>query len=174
MSETTIAAAPLRPPMRPPSRPAPAANDSAALAAKRADEILAGLDESVDTDGYRFAAPPPPEGWDYEWKRKLTMGQPDAVYMAECQRLGWQPVPLARHRHMMPPDWSGGETIERDGMLLMERPLVVSERFKQREIDKAKAQLDMNRSNVAQAAPNSFDRRVNHYRTTVETIPVPD
>ena len=69
----------------------------------------------------KFWAPPPPDGWDYQWKRRSVYNQEDPAYQVELARQGWEAVPLSRHSEMMPRGWSG-QTIEVEGMTLMERP----------------------------------------------------
>lgn len=94
--------------------------DPRARAARRAAEVrghLGDMDDGVD----EFPLPPAPDGWTYEWKRKSVMGQEDPAHMTDLYRKGWEPVPASRHPEMMP-SGSTFESIERKGMVLMERP----------------------------------------------------
>lgn len=100
-------------------RPAPRSEDPRELAAKRAAEIRnngSEFDDGVD----EFACPPAPDGWTYEWKRKSSMNQEDHSNMLLVKRAGWTPVPVERHPEMMHIGAEG--SIERKGMILMERP----------------------------------------------------
>ena len=122
--------------VRPDPRPAMAKEeDPRDRAARRAAEIrghLGSMDDGVD----EFAAPEPPPGWSYEWKRKLTLGAEEPSHMVALTRMGWEPVPASRHPEMMP---SGGNYvhIERKGMILMERPKELVDEA--REIERRRA-----------------------------------
>ena len=109
-------------------------SDPRASAAKRAQEILGnigGADEGQDS----FRTPPAPDGWTYEWKRNTLVNQEDPAYMTSLIRTGWEPVPAKRHPEMMP--IGATKSIERKGMILMERPAEVTRQFE--EADKRRA-----------------------------------
>lgn len=107
---------------------------------KRAAEILSEGVNFEDTAD-EFYAPKPPAGWSYEWKRKSTMNQEDQTHMNHCLRTGWTPVPTSRHPEMMGAGTKGDTAIERKGMILMERPLKITEHVRQNEERKAFAEI---------------------------------
>jgi hypothetical protein len=119
-------------------------DDSLSRAAKRVAELrghLGTLDEGQD----EFFVDPSmvPEGWSYEWKRHLLLGAEDPSYNVSLAREGWEPVPVnrdAKHRAMMPMNWSGAH-IERKGMILMERPAEIVEEMRLLEKRKARDQV---------------------------------
>jgi hypothetical protein len=74
----------------------------------------------------KFWAPPAPAGWTYEWKVRTVMNEEMSSYIVELARNGWEAVPLSRHPEMMPQGWQGN-TIEVEGLVLMERPSVLTE-----------------------------------------------
>jgi hypothetical protein len=124
---------------RPPLRPAMREEDPRASAARRAAEIrghLGDLDEGTD----QFALPPSPDGWTYEWKRKSTLGAEDHAHILALKRMGWTEVPADRHPDAMP-DQGRYSTIERKGMILMERPTVITEELRALELKKARNQV---------------------------------
>lgn len=106
-------------------------------AKRRAAEIRGdgGLDFSDNVD--EFNSPNPPDGWSYEWKRKMTMNQEDITNMNHCLRTGWTPVPISRHPEMMQAGAVG--VVERKGMVLMERPSEITEEVQRSEARKARA-----------------------------------
>lgn len=113
--------------------------DPRAAAAKRAAEIrghIGSLDDGTD----EFVAPVPPEGWSYEWKRKTILGQEDPAHQVHLARTGWEPVETARHPEMMPGKGTH-PTIERKGMILMQRPSVITEEVRQIELSRARNQV---------------------------------
>lgn len=127
-----------RPPMRPEFDTVE--EDPRERARRRAAEVRehlgGGFDEGLD----EFRAPPPPDGWHYEWKRHMILGWEDSTYQVELRRLGWEPVPVKRHPEMMP-DNTKSNYIERKGMILMERPLELVEEA--RAIERRRAALQV-------------------------------
>jgi hypothetical protein len=161
--------------MRPPMRE----EDPRTRAARRAEEIrnhTGGLDDGTD-DFYIDPRDIPP-GWSYEWKRKTVLGQEDPAYMVSLARKGWEPVPASRHPHMMPEGWTATATIERKGLILMERPLELTE--EQREIDRRAAinQVRQKEQQLAAAPAGTFDRNnkdssLVKVKKSYESIPIP-
>ena len=84
----------------------------------RAEARIREIRESIPDGGAardKFYAPPPPDGWDYQWKLKSVMGQDDTDRIRQNEMNGWEPVPLSRHPELMPRDWKGN-TIEVGGL----------------------------------------------------------
>lgn len=99
----------------------------------------------------RFALPMDeiPEGSTYEWKRFSVHGQEDPFYIAHQRQQGWEPVDPKRHPNWLPEGYQGN-TIIKDGLLLMERPIELTmeardetRKASRRQIDDQKAQLGM-------------------------------
>ena len=98
---------------RPPLRREMRDEDPRARAAARAAAIrehIGDIDEG--TDEFYIPAEVIPEGWNYEWKRRLLMGAEDPAYQVQLARNGWEPVPASRHPEMMP-STGNYQTIER-------------------------------------------------------------
>jgi hypothetical protein len=115
-------------------------DDPMARASRRAAELrghVGSFDEGVD----KFATPPAPPGWTYEWKRRLVMGFEDHSYMSSLVRMGWEPVPSSRHPEMMPKGYEG--SIEREGQILMERPEEITKEIRDLELKKARQQVNI-------------------------------
>lgn len=111
-------------------------SSSLARAEARAREIRGNMpDGGAARD--KFWAPPPPDGWDYQWKMRTCMGEEFHSYQVELARNGWEPVPLNRHPELMPQGWSG-ETIEVEGLVLMERPKVFTDEAREMEARSAR------------------------------------
>lgn len=126
-------------------------------AARRAAEIkghIGTLDEG--TDDFYIPQEFIPDGWTYEWKRKTVLGQEDPAYTVQLARMGWETVPADRHPAMMP---SGNyESIERKGMVLMERPKVITDEARSIEYKKARQQVKHKEQQLTQAPDGQFDR----------------
>jgi hypothetical protein len=133
-------------------------DDSLARAKARAAELRS--EGTYDEDqGDKFYIDPAiiPPGWSYEWRVHSVFGKVDTSYQIELAQKGWQPVPASRHPQLMPAGYGGG-TIDREGQVLMERPLEITEEAKARERGKARKQMRDKEEQLAGAPPGTFDR----------------
>lgn len=169
-------------PERPALRADPKAESPRERAARRAAEIkkhLGGLDEGTD----EFYIPPDiiPDGWTYEWKRHMIFNQEDPSYTVSLARDGWEPVPVDRcptHRAMMPENWKKG-TIERKGMMLMERPREITEEVRRMDLMRARNQVRVKEQQLAATPegtlPRDADSRVRpRINKSYESMPIPE
>jgi hypothetical protein len=146
----------------------------------RAEARIRELRESIPDGGEnrdKYWAPAPPDGWDYQWKRRTVYNQEDPAYAVNLARTGWTSVPASRHPTMMPVGWKG-ETIERDGMVLMERPAIVTDRFREGDLRRAKAQVRHKEEQLGAAPQGQFPRDAHpNVRPKIgksyESIPIP-
>ena len=166
-----------RPDLRQDLRASMREEDPRARAARRAAEVrnnIGSLDEGMD-DFYIDQGIVPP-GWSYEWKRKTVMNQEDPAYQVQLQRTGWDPVPASRHPSYMP-DGGRYSTIERKGMVLMERPLELTEEAKNVELRKARNQVRHKEAQLNSAPDGQFGRDHDQVKPRIgksyEAIPVP-
>lgn len=144
-----------------PALRAPMREDSLERARKRAAELrghLGEVEEGVD----KFYIPPDmvPDGWVYEWKRRSTAGLEDPAYQVQLARAGWEAVPVdrdAQHRAQMPLNWQG-KTIERDGMVLMERPREIVEEARRIEQNRARNQVRAKEAQIAGTPDGTLTR----------------
>lgn len=165
-------------PIERPSMRAEMREESPAERAKRrAAEIrghLNGIDEG--TDEFYIDPSMIPDGWAYEWKRRLLLGAEDPSHNVALYRMGWEPVPVSRHPEMMPRDWAG-QTIERKGMILMERPLELVEEARQIERRKAVNQVRDKEAQIAGTPDGTLTRDHAQARPSIkkgyEPIPIP-
>ena len=166
-----------RPELRPDLRPVLREEDPRTRAARRAAEVrnhIGNMDEGPD-DFYIDAHLIPP-GWTYEWKRKTVFGQEDPAYQVQLARTGWEPVPAHRHRSYMP-DGSKSATIERKGMILMERPLELTEEARAIELRKARNQVRQKEAQLNSAPDGQFGREHSQVKPKIsksyEAMPIP-
>ena len=140
------------------TRPSMREDDPRERAKKRAAQIREQRGDIGDEDGVNeFWAPDAPAGWTYEWKRRLSAGQEDPTHMVELLRDGWEAVPTSRHPEMMPGD-GNYPTIERKGMILMERPTELVKEAKERERRKAVGQVKAKEAQLAGTPEGTFTR----------------
>ena len=151
--------------------------DSRARAARRAAEIrghIGDMDQGMD----EFFVDPSiiPEGWTYEWKRLSILGQEDATHQIHLARMGWEAVPARRHPGMMPSSWTKG-TIERKGMILMERPTEVVEEARRIQNKAAKDQVRAKEAQIAGTPDGTMTRDHAMARPKInksfEAVPIP-
>ena len=142
-------------------------------AKKRLLEIREGMPDGGENRD-KFWAPLPPSGWDYQWKRKLIYGMEDPSYQVELARNGWDPVPLSRHPEMMPKGWTG-TTIEVDGQVLMERPMVLTQEARLRESRAARESVLTKEAQLRDTRKGDLGKReVNAFSKSREAIAIPD
>lgn len=146
--------------------------ESLARAEARIRELRTSMPEGVHVRD-RYEAPEPPPGFDYQWKVRLVMGEEMINRINEAAHNGWEPVPLSRHPHMMPKGWKG-ETIEIDGLVLMERPMIFTEEARASEQRAAReAVLTKEQQLRSGRAGDLGPREVHRFSKTRSAIAVP-
>jgi len=167
-------------PSRPEMRPTMREEDPRARAARRAAELRDHHNGDMDDGVDEFYVDPAdiPEGWSYEWKRRTVLGAEDPAYQVALARAGWEPVPTSRHPSYMP---MGGDYpfIERKGMILMERPLEITEDARNAELRKARMQVRQKEAQLNSSESGHFERTnkdqsLVKVKKSYESIPVPD
>lgn len=160
MTETAVETAP-REPIRQPLRD----EDQRAAAAARAASIWDQVADVADgVDEFFFDPRDIPDGWTYEWKRDKVMNAEDPAYKVQLQRTGWEPVPAGRHPQMMPAGYKGF-TIERKGMILMQRPKVITDHFRERDNRNARGQVLAKEQQLSAAPAGQFERNAPKVKT---------
>lgn len=152
--------------------------DSHARAARRVAELEAhwGGDDYDSVDKFYIDPRIIPDGWGYEWKTLTVLGAENPGYQVSIAQSGWEPVPASRHPEMMPTGYTGG-TIDRDGMRLFERPSVIIEKAKARELRKARQQVSQKEEQITGAPAGQNSPFGKHPQTGIrrsyEAIPIP-
>lgn len=164
--ETVSIRQPMRAEMREP--------DPRSAAAKRAQEILENIGQA-DEGQDDFRTPKAPDGWTYEWKRNTLFNQEDPAYMTSLLRTGWEAVPAKRHPEMMP--IGAMKSIERKGMILMERPAEVTRKFEEADRRRARLQMRAKEEQLGSAPQGQFGRdhaqAAPKINKSYEPLPVP-
>lgn len=147
--------------IRPPMRPDANATEQTPRerAAARAAE-LRGHDRDLNDDGtdeFFIDQDIIPEGWSYEWKTRAILGAEDPAHQVALARKGWESVPSRRHPELMPMGYKGGE-ITRKGMVLMERPLEITQEARNAELRKARMQMRDKEAQLTNAKGGEFER----------------
>jgi hypothetical protein len=156
-------------------------DDSRARAARRAAQLRehqGDLEEGPDK--YYIDPRMIPDGWSYEWKTQTVLGQENPSYQVSLARKGWEAVPRTRHPEMMPANFKGAH-IERDGQILMERPLELTNEAKARDLRNARDQVRQKEAQLhgAPAGEQSPFANTNkgtplvHVTKSYEPMPIP-
>jgi hypothetical protein len=149
-------------------------------AARRAAE-LRGHDTDLGddyNDEYYIELGIIPDGWSYEWKTRTVLGAEDPAHQVALARKGWESVPASRHPELMPIGYTGAE-ITRKGMVLMERPLEITQEAQRRLLLAARTQMRDKEAQLTQAKSNEFDRTnkgdpLVKINKKYEAIPIPE
>ena len=143
----------------------------------RAEARIRELRESMPDGGEnrdKYWAPQPPDGWDYQFKRRTVYNQEDPAYQVELARNGWEPVPLSRHPEMMPKGWTGN-TIEVEGLVLMERPMVFTQEARRREQLTAREAVLAKEAQLKSSREGDLgERQVHRFKKSLAPIPIPE
>ena len=168
----------LRPEMRPPV----AAEESPRDRAARRTAELRGHDVDVGDDGtneFYIELGIIPDGWSYEWKTRRVLGAEDPAHEVALARRGWEVVPVSRHPELMPIGYKGAD-ITRKGMVLMERPLEITQEAQRKALLAARTQMRDKEAQLAQPSRNNEFDRTNKGDPLVkiskkyEAIPIPE
>jgi hypothetical protein len=129
-------------------------------AAKRAAELRDhwGAEFSANSDRFWFDPKIVPDGWSYEYRMLTVLGREDPSYQVELAYAGWEPVPASRHPELMPKGYTG-QTIDKDGMRLMERPLVITEAARKRDHSTAIQQVKDKEAQLSGSKTGEFERK---------------
>lgn len=165
--------------VRPNVRPAMVKEeDPRARAERRAAELRGHSDTDSGTDEFFVEPGIIPDGWSYEWKTKTVLGAEDPAHQVALQRKGWEVVPATRHPEMMPLGYTG-VPITRKGMILMERPLSITEEARSAENRRARLQVRAKEEQLSAAKPGEFERsnkgnEMTKIKKGYEAMPIPE
>ena len=95
---------------------------------------------TVNEDMFYIPLDQIPEGSSYEWKRFSVSGQEDPYYIAQMREQGWEPVDPKRHPTWVPPGYDKPSIIK-GGMILMERPMELTNEARAEQRQLAKRQV---------------------------------
>lgn len=146
--------------MRPTMRPEATTGESPRERAARRVAELRGHDTDLGDDGndeFFIELGIIPDGWSYEWKARTILGAEDPAHQVALARKGWEIVPASRHPELMPMGYKGVE-ITRKGMVLMERPMEITQEAQNASLRKARMQMRDKEAQLTQAKGGEFDR----------------
>jgi hypothetical protein len=165
---------PLANPSLNPNRPVVAADDPRARAAARTAALKDHWDGTPPDETDKFYIDPAiiPDGWEYQWKTWTVLGAENPSYQVALRHRGWDFVPATRHPEMMPSGWHGN-TIERDGMRLMEQPKEIADESRALDLRRARNQVGQKEAQIHGTDAGQFERTKPTINRTYEHIPIP-
>lgn len=95
--------------------------------------------------------------WDLQWVRVSTHGLEDVDNQVKMQENGWRPISAKRpgwEGRFMPPGYDGA--IQKGGLMLMERPMSLTEEARNDERQKVRGQTETQRAQFGMALPAGF------------------
>ena len=98
-----------------------------------------------------------PEGLTYEWKRMSVVGEVDPFYIAAQREQGWEPVPPKRHPNWVPPGYNEPHIVK-GGMILMDRPVELTEEFRREMRQVSRRQVREAEQRLGATDPGTLDR----------------
>ena len=150
-------AAPEREPMRQEMR-GETAREEAERVGREILDRNAGKDPDFHDDFQLPIGVNEPDGWTYQWKRRLAGGAEDPGYQRSLMNAGWRCVPASRHPEMVPMSGGPYEIIEQKGLVLMEIPKIVDEHMRVLEKRKAMERLAINANRLGASNVPGFER----------------
>jgi hypothetical protein len=95
-------------------------------------------------------------GMSLEWKRETTAGMSDPSYDVFLREQGWDPVEVSRYPKLGLP--GAGGVIRRDGQVLMERPIYMTEEAMAEDRNAARQAVAIKEQQLGQAGTGEFQR----------------
>lgn len=115
-----------------------------------------------------------PEGMSYEWKRNTIRGKEDSQYQAKLRQKGyWSPVPASRHPELAGFGVSGDQPIIIEDLMLMERPIELTEERQRRNERKAKQQVSDKLAELEMTPKGTMERDKRHVNVK-RSMQIPD
>lgn len=99
-----------------------------------------------------------PDGMSYEWKRVTLKGMSDPSYEVEMREQGWDPVDGARHPDLVLEGHKG--PIIRGGLMLMERPMELTEEARREDIAAARDAVSVKQQQLGETPAGTLPRDV--------------
>lgn len=157
----------------PPAPKAPKKESTQDMLARIREESLSrvNMDNFLSDEGMgRFDVPKHliPDGFSVEWKNTHVRGEPvDAAYQLRLRDGGWMVAPVELFKEMVPDNYDG-TCIERDGQILMIRPIELTQKAQERELNKANSQMGDKMRQLSATDSGQMDRIVQKVNKTYE------
>lgn len=115
---------------------------------------------TVNEDMFYIPVEEIPEGLSYEWKRWSVHGEENPYYIAQMREQGWEPVPPKRHPNWLPPGIAEKQPhIIKNGQILMDRPMELTEEARREQRQLAKVQVREAEQRLGMTPNNTLTRQ---------------
>lgn len=159
-----------RAPMRGPIRQPVLRDKHGRVAALGRDGILLSRKVTETGDIFHIDNELIPAGWTYQWITSQVIGKSQKI--SHFMQNGWTPVPASRHPGLfMPLDYEGA--IEQEGLMLVERPKVLTDDARREEMDRARNLLRVQNDQFRPKLPGARSQPGTGLRAkrTIEGLP---
>jgi hypothetical protein len=171
------AAAPVAAPAKQPDIPLVAGR---AVGYRRDGTPIQRVAAETGVDQFHIPAHLPPPGWSWEWKEHTVVGEIRHGVQAFQAQVGWEPVMCESYPGVFAPVDVKGPVI-RGGLMLKERPAVLTQEAKMDELNKARQKVGQatrqySRLNTDGATTAEFDQtaqRSSYIRQNQERVDIP-
>jgi len=125
----------------------------------RVDEIRSRRRTRKGAQADKFYIDPKtiPLGWDYQWRRISCLNERDPGYEVMLYQQAFTPVPADRHPELSPPGFEA-KTIERDGLILMERPMRLTREAQLEDLEEARARVASRKVQLGETPQGTLPR----------------
>jgi hypothetical protein len=110
---------------------------------------------------------------DFNWKRYECLGRADYSEQREYYLQGWRPILHSHFPGRFGPEGTEGPVIVKD-MILMERPMRLTVKARNDEMEQATRAMRVNRENLGATPEGQAPRMVISDRSTREAIEIPE
>ncbi|MBB3411214.1 hypothetical protein FHT87_005167 [Rhizobium sp. BK316] len=126
-------------------------------------------------DKFHIDASQIPSGSSYEWKTVTVYGKEDPSYNVLLREQGWEPVDSSRHPGLVADGHTG--PIIRDGLMLMERPIELTQEAMAEDRANATEMVTIKKQQILGETPaGTMSREAsnlkNYARTSYEALPI--
>ena len=135
----------------------PVARHSAAPAYDREGNPIYRRRDAV-SDPFSIPSDLQEQGWDRQWVRVSVHGWEDVDNQVGMQENGWRPISANRpgwEGRFMPPGYKGA--IQKSGLMLMERPMSMTEEARAEEKKIVRGQTETQRQQFGMPLPRGFE-----------------
>ena len=135
----------------------PVVRRGAVVAHDREGQVIYRRRDSV-SDPFSIPGDLQEPGWDRQWVRVSVHGWEDVDNQVGMQENGWRPISANRpgwEGRFMPSGYKGA--IQKSGLMLMERPMALTEEARNEERRIVKGQTETQRQQFGMALPSGFE-----------------
>lgn len=115
-----------------------------------------------------------PDGWSYNWKRISVAGLEDIQHKARMKKMGWTPVPAARHPELFGDVKDADAPGIKGDQMLMERPSEFTRDAHMHDYKKARKHVADQTRKLQISSHDLLPRKLIKQKKTFSTVDIPE